>query len=40
VHTPRRYRDGDGFCRFQVSGTHRLIWLIGVAGKFVSNCIR
>ncbi|MGD0462132.1 MAG: hypothetical protein ABSB74_06560 [Tepidisphaeraceae bacterium] len=38
--TPHRYPDGGGFRRFQSSGNHWLIWLVGVAGRFVSNCVR
>jgi hypothetical protein len=36
---PDRYSAGDGFRRFHSSGNHWLIWLIGEAGKFVSNCV-
>jgi hypothetical protein len=36
----RFYPDGDGFCCFQLSGNHWLIWLIGVAGRFVRSWVK
>jgi hypothetical protein len=38
--TPHRYPAGHGFRRFQLSGTHTPIWLIDVAGKFVSSWVK
>jgi hypothetical protein len=41
IHAQRRlYAAGAGFCRCQSSGNHWPIWLIGVAGRFVSSCVR
>jgi hypothetical protein len=38
MHAPHRvYTDRAGFRLFQLSGNDWLIWLIGVAGRFVSN---
>jgi hypothetical protein len=39
-HTLHRYNVEDRFWRFQSSGSHRSIWLIGAAGRFVSSCVR
>ena len=38
--TRHRYPEGDEFWRFHSSGNHWPIWLIAVAGRFVSNCVR
>ncbi|MGD0464991.1 MAG: hypothetical protein ABSB74_21110 [Tepidisphaeraceae bacterium] len=40
MHAWRRYPDGAGFRRFHSSGNHWLIWLIGVAGRLVNNCVK
>jgi hypothetical protein len=33
----KSYPEGAEFLNFHWSGNHSLIWLMGVAGKFVSN---
>ena len=40
MHSRRRYPDSAGFRRFHSSANHWLIWLTGVAGKFVNKSTR
>jgi hypothetical protein len=39
MHIPLRFPDGIGF-RSRRSCSHRSIWLMGVAGKFVINRVK
>jgi hypothetical protein len=40
LHWLAYYSDGAGFRRRHCSGSHWLIWLIGVAGKFAINYVK